>query len=103
MRSATSRASASRRNPAMDGARLSEVTGEPSAYERLMRRIESRTAKVAVIGLGYVGIPLALATARAGFPVLGFDIDEGRAAQINRGESFIKHIPAEAVETAVRG
>ncbi|HEX8166485.1 MAG TPA: nucleotide sugar dehydrogenase [Beijerinckiaceae bacterium] len=87
----------------MDGAaRLSAAAGEPSAYDRLMRRIESRTAVVGVIGLGYVGIPLALATARAGFPVLGFDIDEARAARINRGESFIKHIPAEAIGAAVR-
>ena len=87
----------------MDGAaRLSEAVGEPSAYDRLMRRIESRTAKVGIIGLGYVGIPLALATARAGFPVLGFDIDEARAAQINRGESFIRHIPSEAIGAAVR-
>ena len=87
----------------MDGAaRVSEAAEEPSAYDRLMRRIESRSATVGIIGLGYVGIPLALATARAGFPVLGFDIDEARAAQINRGESFIKHIPAEAVGVAVR-
>ena len=46
--------------------------------------------KVSVFGLGYVGIPLALAATKANFRVLGFDIDAQRVDQINRGESFIK-------------
>ncbi len=58
----------------------------------LLARIGDRRFKIGVIGLGYVGIPLALTACNAGFPVLGFDIDEKRVAQINRGESFIKHI-----------
>ena len=48
-----------------------------------------------------MGIPLALAAARAGFRVIGADIDAPRVAQINRGESFIKHIPAAAMQQAV--
>jgi UDP-N-acetyl-D-glucosamine dehydrogenase len=68
----------------------------------LLERIDRREAKVGVIGLGYVGIPLALAAVRADFQVLGFDIVAERVAQLNRGESFIKHIPAEAIATAVR-
>ena len=46
----------------------------------MLRQIASRRAKVGVIGLGYVGLPLALTAARAGFPVLGFDIDEASVA-----------------------
>ena len=68
----------------------------------LIDRIVARKYTIGVIGLGYVGIPLALAATRAGFPVLGFDIDEGRVAQINRGESFIRHIPTTAITEAVR-
>jgi UDP-N-acetyl-D-glucosamine dehydrogenase len=67
----------------------------------LGRLIAERRARVAVIGLGYVGLPLALALCRAGFPVLGFDIDERRVALLNRGESGIRHIAADAIRTAL--
>jgi UDP-N-acetyl-D-glucosamine dehydrogenase len=72
-----------------------------SLKARLMAAIESRTATVGVIGLGYVGLPLSLATARAGFRVLGFDINEPRVAQINRGDSFIQYIPSETLAEAI--
>ncbi len=68
----------------------------------LVARIESRALMIGVIGLGYVGIPLALAAVKAGFPVIGFDINEPRVGQINRGESFIKHIPTSAITQAVK-
>jgi len=67
----------------------------------LLAAFKQRRAKVGVIGLGYVGIPLALTAAKAGFKVLGFDIDKARVEQINRGESFIKHIPADLIANAV--
>jgi UDP-N-acetyl-D-glucosamine dehydrogenase len=57
---------------------------------------------IGIIGLGYVGLPLALAAAAAGFPVLGFDINAERVAQFNRGESFIRHIPTEVLNAATR-
>lgn len=69
----------------------------------LLGRIARRQYKVGIIGLGYVGIPLALAAARKGFEVLGFDIDGPRVAQLNRGESFIKHITDEAIAEAIAG
>jgi len=50
--------------------------------------------EVGVIGLGYVGLPLVLAFARSGARVLGFDLDESKAARINAGESYIGHIPS---------
>jgi UDP-N-acetyl-D-glucosamine dehydrogenase len=80
-------------------ARLKEEEG--SAKAALLQAIETRTATIGIIGLGYVGIPLALTTARAGFRVLGFDINAPRVAQINRGESFIRHIPRDAVGEAI--
>ena len=55
--------------------------------------IARREAKVGILGLGYVGIPLALSVSRTGLPVLGFDVIEDRVSQLNNGESPIKHIP----------
>lgn len=65
----------------------------------LLDRIERRTARVGVIDLGYVGLPLAVAWADAGFEVIGFDIDERRVARCERGESWIADVPAAAVAT----
>jgi UDP-N-acetyl-D-glucosamine dehydrogenase len=69
--------------------------------EGLIQKFHDRAATIGIVGLGYVGIPLALTAARAGFHVIGADIDAPRVAQINRGESFIKHIPAAAMKEAV--
>ncbi len=57
--------------------------------------------KIAVIGLGYVGLPLALQFARSGVTALGLDIDPVKVAAINRGKSYIKHIPGAAVREQV--
>ena len=65
--------------------------------ENLLAKITSRTATVGVIGLGYVGLPLALVFQEAGFPVIGFDIDPTKPEALNRGESYIRHIGAERV------
>lgn len=68
----------------------------------LIARVSARNYTIGIIGLGYVGIPLALTACKAGFPVVGFDIDAPRVAQLNRGESFIKHIPTTAINEAVK-
>jgi UDP-N-acetyl-D-glucosamine dehydrogenase len=68
----------------------------------LLAAFEQRAARIGIIGLGYVGIPLALTAAKAGFKVLGFDIDEARVQQINRGQSIIKHVSAEMMSEAAR-
>ena len=60
----------------------------------LKEKITSKTAKVGIIGLGYVGLPLAIHFAEAGFFVTGFDIDRQKVKKLNRGESYIKHIPS---------
>jgi UDP-N-acetyl-D-glucosamine dehydrogenase len=56
------------------------------------RRVERREARVAVIGLGYVGLPLSRALAQAGLSVVGIDIDPGKVAALGRGESYILHL-----------
>lgn len=82
---------------------LNEIThGRNVDAGAALTSIRDRTAKVGIIGLGYVGIPLALAASRAGFDVLGFDIDAPRVDQINQGESCFQHIPSAMVRTAVR-
>ncbi|WAJ28079.1 nucleotide sugar dehydrogenase [Antarcticirhabdus aurantiaca] len=64
-----------------------------NAHADLLARIGSRDAVVGIIGLGYVGLPLALAFAKAGFPVLGFDINASRVALLNEGRTGLRHIP----------
>ena len=60
----------------------------------LEAKLREKSATVGVIGLGYVGLPLARAFATAGFRVLGFDLDTAKVQKLNRGESYIKQIPA---------
>jgi UDP-N-acetyl-D-glucosamine dehydrogenase len=57
--------------------------------DALTGRLDDRSARIGVVGLGYVGLPLAAATARAGFSALGFDIDPQKTERLNRGESYI--------------
>ena len=67
----------------------------------LASRIQSRSALVGVIGQGYVGLPLALVFAEAGFRVVGFDVDAAKVSVLTRGECYIKHIDPERVRSAV--
>src|SRR3990170_2896459 len=60
----------------------------------LIEKISSREARVGVIGLGYVGLPLVIEFCGAGFQVTGFDVDEQKVEQLNQGKSYIKHIDA---------
>ncbi len=63
----------------------------------LLERIRTREANVGIVGLGYVGLPLAIAFAEGGFPVLGLDIDRRKTEKIEAGESYINHIASEPV------
>ena len=72
------------------------------AARRLSGRLDKRTARIGVIGLGYVGLPLAVEFAKAGFRVTGFEIDAKRAATLNRGVSYIQDVPTAEVRTLVK-
>jgi UDP-N-acetyl-D-glucosamine dehydrogenase len=72
-----------------------------SRLEDLKTRIASREAEIGVIGLGYVGLPLALEFTRAGHRVTGFDLDSERVAALAAGKSYIEDVPAAAVARAV--
>ena len=67
----------------------------------LKQRIEDGTAVLAVVGLGYVGLPLAVEMGRAGHRVIGIDISAEKVALINSGESYIPDVPTEHVKTLV--
>ncbi len=64
---------------------------------RLLEMIEDKTARIGIIGLGYVGLPLALHFGNKDFQVIGFDLDSRKIDKILHGESYIKHIPADAI------
>jgi UDP-N-acetyl-D-glucosamine dehydrogenase len=65
--------------------------------EELIRKIESKEAKVGIMGLGYVGLPLVIEFCGKGFPVTGFDIDPGKIAALEQGKSYISHIDASRI------
>jgi len=67
----------------------------------LLDKIQNKTAVIGIIGLGYVGLPLMLRFAEAGYKVLGFDIDPGKITTLAAGQSYIKHIPATPIAAAV--
>ena len=66
--------------------------------EQLLTKIQGHSAVIAVIGLGYVGLPLAVAFAERGFPVVGVDVDATKVAALNRGESYVQDIPSARLE-----
>lgn len=81
---------------------LQAASSASTLVAELVGRIARRRYTIGIVGLGYVGIPLALAAVKADFQVLGFDIDAARVALVNRGESFIRHIATEAIAAAAR-
>jgi UDP-N-acetyl-D-glucosamine dehydrogenase len=87
---------------ANEGNRVTD-TPRPPVAESLMQAFRERRATLGVIGLGYVGLPLSLTAAEAGFTVIGFDVNAERVARINAAESVVKHIPASRMAAAVDG
>src|SRR6202035_5398648 len=77
--------------------RSAGVTGEPLDVEALVAGFRGRTAKIGVIGLGYVGLPLLRAAAERGFSALGFDIDRAKVDLLNAGGSYLGHISADSI------
>ncbi|HEX9027772.1 MAG TPA: nucleotide sugar dehydrogenase [Anaerolineales bacterium] len=73
-----------------------------NTQQTLLNKLKDRTARVSVLGLGYVGLPLAVVFAEAGFNVLGIDPDQRKAEAICRGESYIQDVPGEQVDRLVK-
>lgn len=69
--------------------------------QKLLDRLNSRDARIAVVGLGYVGLPLAVEFAEAGFRVIGLDLSTEKVALLNRGESYIPDIPTARLKPLV--
>ena len=68
----------------------------------LLEKFDNKTATVGVVGLGYVGLPLLLCFVEKGFTSIGLDIDAKKADALMNGQSYIKHIPAARIATAVK-
>jgi UDP-N-acetyl-D-glucosamine dehydrogenase len=70
------------------------------ALPQLLDKLQRRTATIGIFGLGYVGLPLLIRYAQAGFKVIGFDIDSDKVACLEQGVSYIEHIPAKSIQAA---
>lgn len=67
-------------------------------YSALSNKIVKKTAKIGIVGLGYVGLPLALQFAKKKFQVIGFDIDKSKIYSLKKGKSYINHIPSKLIK-----
>jgi UDP-N-acetyl-D-glucosamine dehydrogenase len=75
----------------------------PVSADELFRKLENKTALVAIVGLGYVGLPLMLAFDAAGFQTLGFDIDQEKLIALREGRSYLNHFGDEVVASLMKG
>ena len=66
-----------------------------------LSKLNDRTAVIGIVGLGYVGLPLMLEYSKQGYKVLGLDIDQQKVQKLNQGQSYIEHITADSIQTAV--
>ncbi|MCM3111985.1 nucleotide sugar dehydrogenase [Lederbergia lenta] len=73
-----------------------------SLAEQLINKLETKTATIGVVGLGYVGLPLAVEKAKAGYNVIGFDVQEEKVAKVNKGENYIGDVIPSDLEELVR-
>lgn len=71
-------------------------------YQALVAKIKDKTARVGVVGLGYVGLPLAVEYAKEGYTVVGIDLSKSKVDSLNRGESYIQDVPTEEVAALVK-
>lgn len=73
------------------------------ALQELKKKLKDKTALIGIVGLGYVGLPLLLRYVEAGYKVLGLDIDPDKPSKLHNGETYINHIPADAIAAARHG
>ena len=83
------------------GMELSEATRGNKTAMQLVGRIDDRTAKIVVVGVGYVGLPLGVHFAEAGFRIHGYDVNPKTIDKLNKGESHIKDIPSDRIRPIV--
>ena len=72
-----------------------------TGYDGLLKCFKDRNAKIGIIGLGYVGLPLALASAKSGFATTGFDVDETKISTLSGGQSYLKHISSKTIKKSI--
>jgi UDP-N-acetyl-D-glucosamine dehydrogenase len=78
------------------------ITHATLAWETLANKIRSKSARVGVVGLGYVGLPLAVEYASEGYNVVGIDLHEGKTARVNAGDSYVGDVPSGTMEPLVK-
>ena len=78
-----------------------EIELSGASVDALQQALQEGTARVGVVGMGYVGLPLALLFAKGGFLTTGFDIDSEKVQKLRAGETYIKHIPSETIAGAI--
>ena len=76
-------------------------TALKTVAEELQEKIKTRTARVGIVGLGYVGLPLAVEFAKAGFTVTGLDVVQEKVARLNRGDSYVQDVPSAVLRPLV--
>ena len=87
----------------IDGHTNAKTEWDGDAKTALLDRIRRKDVKLGIVGLGYVGLPLAVVFAEAGYRVVGFDVDERKAEGIRRGESHIEDVPSGRLRPLVEG
>src|SRR5215469_12341094 len=76
-------------------------TQAQTTAEILQAKIRCRSARVGIVGLGYVGLPLAVEFARAGFEVTGIDVSQSKADRVNIGDSYVGDVPGDVLKPLV--
>lgn len=74
----------------------------PTTHQELIDKLEAKRAVVAIVGMGYVGLPLMIRFAEVGYKVIGIDTDLSKVERLNNGKSYIEHIKPEAITAALK-
>ncbi|HZZ15856.1 MAG TPA: NAD(P)-binding domain-containing protein, partial [Candidatus Sulfotelmatobacter sp.] len=79
---------------------MTKLSAEPRSVDQLKNNIQQRKARIGIIGMGYVGLPLALLFSEQKFAITGFDIDQRKVDTLAQGESYIYRITKEEIQAA---